>query len=763
MVATSQPRASLLGVQVGGYEVLELIGVGAVGTVYLAKDLNLERFAALKVLLGNAAQDPKAVSVFHREAQIAALLKHPNIVRVYAAGIENGAPYIAMEYVFGEGVDRFLQRQRAIPWQSAFQIGEQAAKALSCAHKYGIVHCDVKPGNLLLDSHGRVRLTDFGAADVSAVDPNGPRRKQDLSKLIGTPHYLSPEQCNGKPLWAGTDLFALGVSLYQMIAGELPFKAERPVELVQAICTHNPPRLNRLVPGVPDDVARLVAHLLEKDPKDRLGDARVAAERMESLQIEGGGKSTWHTTLEAFRNEQDDIRLHHEPPKPSVAVRKAKARSSAGWRLPSLRSMLPATATVVVFLLCVTAGFLLGAHRPPVLDKAPALDRACFEEIGSEGIRFRLDAPAFEMGNLAWVGDRRKVAIEVRGIDGSPADGAWGLLTVEPESRRVLMPRAPVNTVLTPEPYLCSGLTPTLATVPPVPPGALLHEAVPVYALQEQEDSVRLLVLAHPLDRAGPRRQTLYRSPVVACDGPLAVQSGRFSPVHAVARPDGRAVCLVLDDPVLGGNYLVEQQLPLGPDAKPGAPVTRVGSAIIPESVRYAPDSDRLLFMRQAGPRRDLCLVFLAGEDTGEVRLASGSLGDCAAFSPDGWHVAFDRRVAHGRDHEVCLVSIDSPTVTARLGLGRVGREPWDPDGAFLVVVSAEEGSHQQAWAVETAAPHRRVPLTNEPAGVRAGCAVSRRGTWLAAVVAGNGPPRAVFMSLAEVPARLAGEVNTQG
>ncbi|MFP6598326.1 MAG: serine/threonine-protein kinase, partial [Candidatus Hydrogenedentota bacterium] len=148
MVAHAGGQGSLIGATIGGYEVVALIGRGAMGAVYLARDVKLKRMVALKVLLGSLAKSPSLVKQFHQEAQASAPLNHPSIVRVYSAGIENGTPFIAMEYVEGEPLDRFLKRKGKVKWDVALHIGYKLAQGLESAHKAGVVHRDIKPSNI---------------------------------------------------------------------------------------------------------------------------------------------------------------------------------------------------------------------------------------------------------------------------------------------------------------------------------------------------------------------------------------------------------------------------------------------------------------------------------------------------------------------------------------------------------------------------------------------------------------------------------------
>ena len=303
MVASKNDKDVLIGTTFGDHEVLGLIGQGATGAVYLARDKRLNRYVALKTLRPSLARDAAVVKRFHREAQVAAPLKHPNIMRVYSAGAQDGAPYIVMKFVNGEPLDRFLARRGRISWQSALHVAGQIAAALECAHGHGVIHRDVKPGNMILDRHGNVRLTDFGIANAAGDEGSALK----TGWFVGTPQFMSPEQCAGRELAASTDLFSLGVMVYQMIAGHLPFEAESPVELIKLISTEDPPRLNKIVEDVPDDVARFVAHLLEKQPENRPENARAVLKTVDRIQRQKGGCSAWPMALSTFVREQGDL------------------------------------------------------------------------------------------------------------------------------------------------------------------------------------------------------------------------------------------------------------------------------------------------------------------------------------------------------------------------------------------------------------------------------------------------------------------------
>jgi Protein kinase domain len=444
-------QASLLGRSLGGHQVRALIGRGAMGAVYLAQDVALSRPVALKVLLGTLSRAPSMVQRFHREAQTAAPLRHPNIVRIYSAGIEDGVPFIAMEYVPGEPFDRFLRRRGQLTWQAALYVGEQVAEALAYAHRNSVVHRDVKPANMLLDRQGRIRLADFGIAGVTKGGAGGIAGGQ----MVGTPHYMSPEQCAGAPVDSRTDLYSLGVTLFEMMAGHVPFDGPSHVALIERITAGDAPRLNRLIPGIPDDVARLVAHLLERTPQGRPSDAAWVVQRIKQLQREEGGRSAMPEALSAFLREHAQI-----PPLQSITPPPEGRRSertpangvfAAGGIGQLLRGgILRAVAAVVV--VAVVSGGLAWALRAAGVGARDTgrIDAFTFVEVGPNELVGRLPAEGYRFTEVAWTRDSSTVVLRARGRDGTLTHGAGGLLAVEPERRTCTSLRAPSGPLIDP-------------------------------------------------------------------------------------------------------------------------------------------------------------------------------------------------------------------------------------------------------------------------------------------------------------------------
>lgn len=265
------------------YSRLGRLGGGGMGEVYLAHDALLGREVALKVLREPHAGSGEFVERFRREARHAAALSHPNIVEVYDAGeTADGEPYMAMEHVPGGTLrDRLLERG-ALPPRTAAAVTLQIAEALSAAHQRGVIHRDVKPENVLVTENGDVKVADFGiakAADATAMT--------QTSLVLGTVRYLSPEQAIGQPVSPASDLYSLGVVLYEMLTGEVPFQAEGPIAIAMKHLSQEPASLCELAPAVPASLNALTLKLLEKDPEKRYRSAEELAEDLKGFLLAG--------------------------------------------------------------------------------------------------------------------------------------------------------------------------------------------------------------------------------------------------------------------------------------------------------------------------------------------------------------------------------------------------------------------------------------------------------------------------------------------
>lgn len=255
----------------GRYRLGDRLGSGGMSTVVLAMDERLERNVAIKLLAEHLADDDQFVVRFRREALSAARLVHPNIVQVYDFGTDeqSGRQYIVMEYVEGSSGAEILREQGVLPLQEALGILAQACRGLDYAHRSGVLHRDVKPGNLLRSRDGVVKLADFGIAKTPAEDSS----ITQVGSVLGTAAYLAPEQASGKESTARSDIYSLGVVAYQFLSGRLPYEAQSITELALKQQREAPPLLDQLNPDIPPELAAAVDRALELEPEARYATA----------------------------------------------------------------------------------------------------------------------------------------------------------------------------------------------------------------------------------------------------------------------------------------------------------------------------------------------------------------------------------------------------------------------------------------------------------------------------------------------------------
>ncbi len=253
--------------RLGHYDVTDRIGRGGMGDVYLGYEQGLDRKVAIKVLPADLARQSEFVRRFKAEATAAARLVHPNIIQIYFIGEDSGNHFFAMQYVAGESVADLLHQKGKFNVDEALAIVEQALSGLTAAHKMGLVHRDIKPGNILLDrQHRRALLADFGL--VKSIDASGTGYTA-TGVVMGTVDYISPEQGRGQPVDGRSDLYSFGVLLFQLLSGKLPFEANSPTALIFQHVYERPPSLTQLAPHVPASLAAIIAKLMRKAPADR--------------------------------------------------------------------------------------------------------------------------------------------------------------------------------------------------------------------------------------------------------------------------------------------------------------------------------------------------------------------------------------------------------------------------------------------------------------------------------------------------------------
>ena len=279
------------GARLGSYEILSLVGAGGMGEVYRARDTKLNRDIALKVLLEREAADPQRRARFAREAQNVAALNHPNIVTIFSVEEADGIAFLTMEFVAGRSL-RELIPKGGIPLERLLTIAVPLADALNAAHARGITHRDLKPANIMVRPDGRVKILDFGLAKLHEPEsvPDGmtsfptAEHATGEGRVVGTAAYMSPEQAEGKPLDHRTDIFSLGVILYEMATGERPFQGDTTISVISSIVKDTPRSVTDVNPALPRDLGRIIRRALVKDPDHRYQTVRDLGNDLEDLK-----------------------------------------------------------------------------------------------------------------------------------------------------------------------------------------------------------------------------------------------------------------------------------------------------------------------------------------------------------------------------------------------------------------------------------------------------------------------------------------------
>ncbi len=272
---------------IGHYEIVSELGRGGMGVVYKGYEPALTRYVAIKELSPALAHDQTLVERFLREARSMASLNDPHIIQIYLIGQDNNQPFFVMEFVDGESLSAIIKREGRLHVGDALKILHQSAKGLSVAHERGVIHRDIKPGNLMLNQRGQIKIADFGIA-LANHDFNS--KLTGTGEFVGTPGYLSPEVCLGKPVDQRSDIFALGIVLFEMLTGRTPFSDESPLKLMLDVVQSQIPDVRELNSEVDTDVAAILARMLAKEPGERYQSTDALIEDLEKLDwVKQGG------------------------------------------------------------------------------------------------------------------------------------------------------------------------------------------------------------------------------------------------------------------------------------------------------------------------------------------------------------------------------------------------------------------------------------------------------------------------------------------
>jgi serine/threonine protein kinase len=295
--------------RIGRYEIQSVLGRGAMGVIYKAHDPAIDRLVAIKLvradLLSGRDRDEYLVR-FQHEAQAAGRCMHPNVVAIYDFALHEGNPFLAMEYVQGVSLSEAIARGTSFQVADTVYIVRQLLEALACAHGLGIVHRDVKPANIMLLAAGRVKVTDFGISRIEAS------HLTQSGSVIGTPSYMSPEQCRGDEVDARSDIFSAGAVFYELLTGERPFPGKTFSEVMHKVLNAEPRDIRELVPSVPEGVRLAALRALAKRPEDRFAAAQAMADALR--------EATRGEAVTATAADRTLIVPHREPAEPATAA-----------------------------------------------------------------------------------------------------------------------------------------------------------------------------------------------------------------------------------------------------------------------------------------------------------------------------------------------------------------------------------------------------------------------------------------------------------
>ena len=327
--------------EIGKYQVEDVLGEGAMGVVYRALDPVLNRRVAIKVMSDTLAQDADLRQRFLREAQAAGSLQHPHVVTIYDFGEVDGHPFIAMEYVEGVDLEHLLRTNVSLSIDEKLDLVVGVLQGLAYAHKKGIVHRDIKPGNVRVDSEGKARIMDFGIAHLASSNMTR------TGVMLGTPNYMAPEQIVGNDVTPRSDIFSVGVLLYELLTNVKPFQGDTLHTVMYKVLSETPPPLDKVLPGLPASLNTVVMRALEKEPSQRYASALEMANELTAIRASLGDPPNGTKTLSLRRSIETALTIERE-------ARKRVERST--------RYAL-AGAAALVLVAIVGATLMLGAKN----------------------------------------------------------------------------------------------------------------------------------------------------------------------------------------------------------------------------------------------------------------------------------------------------------------------------------------------------------------------------------------------------------------
>lgn len=729
----------------GNYELLEEIGRGGMGIVYRALDLSLDRVVAVKVLRDDLRAQPQIVTRFAREARAAAQLDHPNIVQIFSVGAADRTPYIAMEFVDAAPLSLIMHRDGPMPCERALGIAFQVASALTCAHAAGVIHRDIKPPNVLINDAGQAFVTDFGIAKILSIDDN---LTVDGSRL-GTPHYMSPERCRNGEVTASSDFFSLGVVLFQMLTGQLPYDAHTSVEMIQQIISMPPARVRRYRPDLPHDVERLVAWLMEPRPRNRPADGKIVCDaiaRVRDGKPLDDGPSPLTSALEAFRDSMARAGASAKTPReretrsPRMEPRWVHLAAGAAMTL----AVVFASTGIVVKLLAGSppadnTGFVV---RDPSLWFMP-VDAASFSEEADGVVLARLNLNGFDLRRMGWCGDRL-IALLARAVSANQSAGDT-IVVIDPYARTAEFAAVPSDrdAASTRIGFDLVGFGGMFADVAD---GPAKHFLVRAEVAGSPARLIRCPV-GSTIDSGVALAAVSVANPAV-----YEIAANRFGAI--AIHPAGDRFAGAVRPAAAGGQAEWLAEFSLRPDGR--AEMTRrlasLGPAI--SMVDYSADGLSVVYARKLADNE--CSVYLT--DVGprgreEVLIARGDVRVAQSLLSDDGGRLVCTEAAGQTARRIRLRACDETGATIDLGEGF--EAAWRRGTNEIIATAPDRAGNPQLWRIGAEPPHPRRQITRLGAGTAELCRVSLDGRWAASISSTN-PTVFVLADLKAEPAQPA-------
>ncbi|MEJ2147322.1 MAG: protein kinase [Acidobacteriota bacterium] len=639
------------------YVLLERLGQGGMGEVFLARDTILHRRVALKFLQPEKEKDELWLRRLMREARAAAALDHPYICKVYETGQLDGRDFIAMEYVEGEKLSRRIE-QGPLPLEEALRIGLEIAEALECAHSNGIVHRDIKPSNIILTGQGHVKVTDFGIAKRFRKD-EGEQEEGTLTDAAhespGTPDYMSPEQIRGEPLDPRSDLFQFGMVLYEMLAGNHPFRRATKLETTAAILDQVPRPLGTLRTDAPERLERLVRKMLDKEPGERFSS---------TLEVHGELKGLLSN--------------------PAATGRVPLEANPSGAVIDEILNKAPVS---------------LSEPKPQIPEDLTKVSDKCPEKNWNLGHGKARGLPA----DVDRLPERR--------ISAEPAESHRGAVERQGEYRWSRTPWVWVPVIL----VVLIGVAFWWQLRDPGTSGTAPLEIIPFTTEGGAKTFPRFSPdgerIAYKWD--GPARDNwdIYVKGLAAGAAPIPLTRDPAEDCAPAWSPDGRQIAFTrIYQDGSGAIFLVPSLG--GPERKliDREGVLRLDTGNLLTLASWSPDGETLIFSESKSPQGPARVVAISKDTIKRTVLTNppeDTLGDVIpAFSPDGSQIAFVRvgsKTGLNLDVWVQPVTGGHPHRLTHFGAFWIGQLAWTSDGRSVVFVAARTRSLRQLWRVDVA------------------------------------------------------------